>query len=230
MKIKTIGLTVALCFFAGAACFAADDPQVGTWKLNETKSKPTPGTGKNNTVVYEAAGDEVKVTIDGTDADGKPTHDEWTGKFDGKDYRQIEAWIEENQQFPTFVDVPENVILNMVPVSFARQHIARPGIMSTSRKSVSDEPAKFTWHKGNEESRKAFETIRDRLTEQQERVLRAIRASDNGLTAEEIAEKLGTTVNCVSGRATELKIAGKIYKAGVRLTRSGCSAAILKVT
>ena len=24
MKIKTIGLTLALCFFAGAACFAAD--------------------------------------------------------------------------------------------------------------------------------------------------------------------------------------------------------------
>jgi hypothetical protein len=85
MKIRTIGLTLALCFFAGAACFA-DDPQMGTWKLNETKSKLTPGTGKNNTVVYEAAGDEVKVTIDGADADGKPMHNEWTGKFDGKDY------------------------------------------------------------------------------------------------------------------------------------------------
>jgi len=86
MKIKTIGLTVALCFFAGAACFAADDPNMGTWKLNEAKSKLTPGEGKNTTVAYEAAGDQVKVTIDGTDKDGKPTHNEWTGKFDGKDY------------------------------------------------------------------------------------------------------------------------------------------------
>jgi hypothetical protein len=86
MKIRTIGLIVALCFSAGAACFAADDPNMGTWKLNEAKSKLTPGEGKNTTVVYEAAGDEVKVTIDGTDADGKPTHNEWTGKFDGKDY------------------------------------------------------------------------------------------------------------------------------------------------
>jgi hypothetical protein len=86
MKTKTIGLILALCFFAGAACFAADDPQMGTWKLNETKSKLTPGEGKNTTVVYEASGDEVKVTIDGTDKDGKPTHNEWTGKFDGKDY------------------------------------------------------------------------------------------------------------------------------------------------
>ena len=86
MKTKTIGLTLALCFFTGAACFAADDPNMGTWKLNEAKSKLTPGEGKNTTVVYEAAGDQVKVTIDGTDKDGKPTHNEWTGKFDGKDY------------------------------------------------------------------------------------------------------------------------------------------------
>lgn len=37
-------------------------------------------------VVYEAAGDSVKATVDGVDAQGKPTHNEWTGKFDGKDY------------------------------------------------------------------------------------------------------------------------------------------------
>jgi len=86
MKTKTIELTLALCFFAGAACFAADDPNMGTWKLNEAKSKLIPGEGKNTTVVYEAADDQVKVTIDGTDKDGKPTHNEWTGKFDGKDY------------------------------------------------------------------------------------------------------------------------------------------------
>ena len=28
----------------------------------------------------------MKVTVDGVDAAGKPTHNEWTGKFDGKDY------------------------------------------------------------------------------------------------------------------------------------------------
>src|SRR4029077_14893994 len=31
-------------------------------------------------------GDKIKVTIDGVDGKGKPTHNEWTGKFDGKDY------------------------------------------------------------------------------------------------------------------------------------------------
>src|SRR5437868_7759757 len=86
MKTKTVGLILALWFFTGAACFAADDPQMGTWKLNESKSKLTPEGGKNTTVAYEVAGDQVKVIIDGTDKDGKPTHNEWTGKFDGKDY------------------------------------------------------------------------------------------------------------------------------------------------
>jgi len=40
---------------------------MGTWKLNEAKSKLAPGVPKNTTVVYEAAGDNVKVTVDGTD-------------------------------------------------------------------------------------------------------------------------------------------------------------------
>ena len=85
MKTKTIVVILAQCFMEAAVCFAAN-VQMGTWKLNEAKSKLTPGGGKNDTVVYEAAGDNVKVTVDGIDKDGKPTHNEWTGKFDGKDY------------------------------------------------------------------------------------------------------------------------------------------------
>lgn len=64
----------------------ADDAFTGTWKLNEAKSKIGAGAPKNTTVVYEAAGDDVKVTVEGVDADGKATRNEWTGKFDGKDY------------------------------------------------------------------------------------------------------------------------------------------------
>ena len=85
MKTRTIVLTLALCFVAAAVCFASD-VQVGTWKLNEAKSKLAPGLPKNSTVVYEATGDDVKVTVDGTDKDGKATHNEWAGKVDGKDY------------------------------------------------------------------------------------------------------------------------------------------------
>lgn len=84
MKTKSIVLTLGLCVVAGAICYAS--PHMGTWKLNEAKSKLGPGAPKNNTVVYAAAGDSIKVTVDGTDGDGKPAHSEWTGKFDGKDY------------------------------------------------------------------------------------------------------------------------------------------------
>jgi hypothetical protein len=85
MKARTVLLTLVLCFLAGAVCLASDI-QMGTWKLNETKSKIGAGAPKNNTVVYEAAGDSIKVTIDGNTPDGTATHSEWTGKFDGKDY------------------------------------------------------------------------------------------------------------------------------------------------
>jgi hypothetical protein len=85
MKTKTIGLTLAFCFLGGAMCFAAD-PQMGTWKLNEAKSKITPGTLKNTHVVYSNMLGQVKVKSDGIDANGKPVHVEWSGKFDGKDY------------------------------------------------------------------------------------------------------------------------------------------------
>ena len=85
MKPRTVVLTLVLCFLAGAVCFASDI-QMGTWKLNEAKSKIAAGAPKNSTVVYEAAGDSIKVTIDGNAPDGTATHSEWTGKFDGKDY------------------------------------------------------------------------------------------------------------------------------------------------
>src|SRR5437763_15746250 len=85
MKTKTIVLTLALCFVAAAVCFA-DDAFTGTGKLNDAKSKMGPNAPKNNTVVYEAAGDNAKITVHGIRNDAKPTHDEWTGKFDGKDY------------------------------------------------------------------------------------------------------------------------------------------------
>src|SRR3989442_12424904 len=85
MKARTTLMTALLCFGGAAVCFA-DDPQMGTWKLNEAKSKIAAGAPKFTTVVYEAAGDSVKVTVDGADGEGKPVHNEWTGKYDGKDY------------------------------------------------------------------------------------------------------------------------------------------------
>jgi hypothetical protein len=86
MKPTAIALALLLCVVSARACFAYNNANIGTWKLNEAKSKLGPGAPKNHTVAYEAVDDSVKVTIDGVDKDGKPTHTEWTGKFDGKDY------------------------------------------------------------------------------------------------------------------------------------------------
>src|SRR5260370_42267187 len=84
MKARATVLTLTLCFVGVAVCFAAD-AFMGTWKLNEAKSKIGAGSPKNYTVVYQAAGDSGKVTVDGTDGDGKPLHNEWTDKSDGKE-------------------------------------------------------------------------------------------------------------------------------------------------
>ncbi len=79
-------MTLVLSLVGAAACFAAS-PQIGTWKLNEAKSKLVPGAGKNTTVIYtEMKGNKIKVTVDGVDKDGKPTHGVWVGKWDGKAY------------------------------------------------------------------------------------------------------------------------------------------------
>ena len=72
--------------FVGLTMCFASNLNLGTWKLSEAKSKIAPGSSKNITVTYSAAGDSIKGTIDGVDGQGNPTHNEWTGKFDGKDY------------------------------------------------------------------------------------------------------------------------------------------------
>jgi hypothetical protein len=83
MKTKTIGLALLLLVAAGGMCFAAN-PTLGTWKLDESKSKFGEGAGKPATVVWEKTGDKDKCTVDGVDAAGKKTHSVWTGKLDGK--------------------------------------------------------------------------------------------------------------------------------------------------
>ena len=85
IKTRIAVMALALSFMAATACFAAN-PHIGTWKLNEAKSKLEPGMGKNTTVVYAEQKDKIKITVDGVDKDGKPRHGVWVGKFDGKAY------------------------------------------------------------------------------------------------------------------------------------------------
>lgn len=87
MKARTIVFTLTLCFVGAFCC--AQTANLGIWKLNEAKSKISHGAPKNTMVVYEAAGENVRIVIDGIGSDNKPMHSEWTGKFDSKDYPVI---------------------------------------------------------------------------------------------------------------------------------------------
>jgi hypothetical protein len=86
MSIKQTTLALAAALGMTAVVLAAEDPNVGSWKLNDAKSKIATGVAKNVTVNYTAVGDSYKCVVDGVDGAGKPSHNEWTGKFDGKDY------------------------------------------------------------------------------------------------------------------------------------------------
>jgi len=78
-------LAFALCGLA--ATLVAADPAIGTWTLNASKSKYTPGPPpKNSTVTYEETADGIKRTGESVDAEGKTTSFEYTAKYDGKDY------------------------------------------------------------------------------------------------------------------------------------------------
>ena len=86
---KTL-LLIAISLFAFSSAWAQQDPFLGTWKQNLAKSKydPASGTPKAGTTVKrEAAGSGYKVTTDGMNAQGAPTHTEYTtATLDGKDY------------------------------------------------------------------------------------------------------------------------------------------------
>jgi len=65
----------------------AADPASGTWELNLAKSKFSPGPApKSLTRTYAVNGADVKYSLKGLDAEGKPILVEYSAKLDGKDY------------------------------------------------------------------------------------------------------------------------------------------------
>jgi len=90
MRIKmfaAFATTLLLVALALNVSAAAADQQSGTWKMNPAKSKYNPGPApKSITVKIDSDGDNIKLTSDGIDAAGNPTHVEFTAKYDGKDY------------------------------------------------------------------------------------------------------------------------------------------------
>jgi hypothetical protein len=87
MTTKTFFTALACSFALAASSFAGPDAWMGSWKLNEAKSKFSPGASKNTKVIYSAQpGDLIQIMTEGVDKDGKKTRSVWTGKFDERDY------------------------------------------------------------------------------------------------------------------------------------------------
>jgi len=84
--LLTVSLAAVCAFVLSSSVALAAENWLGTWKLNLAKSKYSPGPApKSLTLKFETTADGIKLTSDGVDSDGKPTHGEYVSKFDGKD-------------------------------------------------------------------------------------------------------------------------------------------------
>ena len=91
MKRVPVSAVLLLAIVAlSAARVSAADMRAGTWKLNIAKSKYSPGPPPKgpNTQRIEAVENGSKLVADGVNAQGQKTHNEYTVKYDGKDYPQ----------------------------------------------------------------------------------------------------------------------------------------------
>jgi hypothetical protein len=90
MQKRTAVVFVALAAVLAVSSTArtqSPDPWIGTWKVNLAKSTYSPGPKPTvaGTVKVEPSAGALKTTIDGTNAQGQPTHTETVGTFDSKD-------------------------------------------------------------------------------------------------------------------------------------------------
>jgi hypothetical protein len=85
-RILVIVIVVALAVVVAGVLLAQSNSAIGTWKLNTAKSKYSPGPAQQSqTRTYEAQGNGVKVSTEGTAADGSRTAFSYTANYDGKD-------------------------------------------------------------------------------------------------------------------------------------------------
>jgi hypothetical protein len=88
-RIAVVSLAVSVALWSAAAQGQAQvtDPLVGTWTLDVAKSKFSPGPApKSATLTFSETADGMKQISDAVLADGQTSHQESTGKADGKDY------------------------------------------------------------------------------------------------------------------------------------------------
>lgn len=148
VSLRTI-LFVAVAF--SATLWAADDPLMGTWKLNLAKSKSTPGPPpKSQTNKYEPSGaNGSKFTQDIVNAKGEANHNETTYIFDGKEHPVT--------NFPN-VDTVMNRRIN----ASTTERIAKKGgkVVNTIRRVVSKDGKTLTvTQKGTDAQGKPFSSV-----------------------------------------------------------------------
>jgi hypothetical protein len=87
MHVSRRKLGVSLLFIS-ATLWAADDPLMGTWKVNVAKSTYSSGAPPMSTIsTYEPFGkDGFRFTSDTVNAQGKASHITYVSEYDGKDY------------------------------------------------------------------------------------------------------------------------------------------------
>ena len=87
LKTLLVGTVLAIGGMAVASAASATDPIVGTWKLDVTKSKFSPGPApKSHSRTYAATADGIDLSFDTVAADGSVSNGKSSFKDDGKDY------------------------------------------------------------------------------------------------------------------------------------------------
>ncbi|OFW37779.1 MAG: hypothetical protein A3J28_01920 [Acidobacteria bacterium RIFCSPLOWO2_12_FULL_60_22] len=91
MKVRTITLVLAM-FVVCVSLHAQQDPLMGTWKLNLSKSKYNPGPPPRSRILkFEPSpNDGLIMTNDGITANGEKTHTVESFAQDGKDHPETE--------------------------------------------------------------------------------------------------------------------------------------------
>src|SRR5436853_7203829 len=84
----TLAMVLTFLFSGCMPAAESQDPILGTWKLNRSKSKYIPGPApRSQTRTYKQTADGIFVTIETIDANGhRQPPIEFSEKYDGKDY------------------------------------------------------------------------------------------------------------------------------------------------
>lgn len=83
---------LSACLVSGST-FAAEDPQLGHWKLNLAKSRYSTATlpMSSEATLVPYGDDGVTLTVDVVNAAGQPAHIRYSARYDGKPYPRTET-------------------------------------------------------------------------------------------------------------------------------------------